>query len=258
VVLPVEQNPQDPTYFSSRSSYVDGIEIAATVVVNFNTPDDEVREMLNLDFAKTPDGVRLFQRELFWDGEKAMSFYTKEIAEDGLEALATDATTIKGIIVEEDAELMKLGQLVEDETEDGCRRFHIGDVLSVTTGRLISPRGMDGIYDILGYMTEDAPFTTQLGRFSDECSPYLMATIGEIIEPFSDVPEDIKDNLSMYKWLHDVTDRMNGDPFVTVFKIDGENHAVIDPITELVLDHGSEIMDKVIQVDPNLSKHDEE
>jgi hypothetical protein len=30
---------------------------------------------------------------------------------------------------------------------EGIRGFHIGDILSITTGRLVSPRHMDGIYE---------------------------------------------------------------------------------------------------------------
>ena len=54
------------------------------------------------------------------------------------------------------------------------RTFHIGDILSVTTGFLVSPRHMEGIYDILNFMTQDNLFTHQLPRASDECRPYLL------------------------------------------------------------------------------------
>lgn len=39
-------------------------------------------------------------------------------------ALAQDAAATKELIVEADAELMKLGPLVEEQAEDGTRRFH--------------------------------------------------------------------------------------------------------------------------------------
>lgn len=55
------------------------------------------------------------------------------------------------------------------------KQFHIGDVLSITTGHLVSPRLMDGVYDILNFMTDDNLFTSQLPRVSDECKPYLLA-----------------------------------------------------------------------------------
>ena len=257
---PVEQNPQGPPHFSPQESYVDGSEIAATVVVDFDMPVESrgIREMLNLDFVKTAEGLQLMQRQMFRQGDGVAPRYTRGVTEDELTALARDATATKEFIVEEDAELMKLGPLVEEQAEDGSRRFHIGDILSVTTGRLTSPRGMDGIYDILGYMTDDSPFTTQLGRFAEECKPYLEKQLGEAIKPFSEVPDRVKDSLSLYKWLHGVTDSMNGDPFLKVGKIGEQDHAVLDPMTELELDHGPEIKKKFIQIDPSSFEQDEE
>ena len=54
------------------------------------------------------------------------------------------------------------------------KQFHLGDVLSITTGRLVSPRHIDGVYDILNFMTGDNLVTHQLPRASDECKPYLV------------------------------------------------------------------------------------
>lgn len=53
------------------------------------------------------------------------------------------------------------------------KRFHLGDVLSITTGKLVSPRHIDGVYDILNWMTGDNLFTHQLPRASRECRSYL-------------------------------------------------------------------------------------
>lgn len=246
----VELNPQEPPHFSPQKSYVEGFEIATTVVVKFDAHESGVGQMLNLDFVKTTEGLRLIQRQFFNDGDGAVPRYTRRMTEDELTALARDAVATKDLIVEEDAELMKLGPLVEEQAEDGSRRFHIGDVLSITTGKITSPRGMDGIYDILDYMTNDSPFTTQLGRFAEECTPYLEQQLGEAIKPYSEVPETITDSLSLYRWLHGVTEGMNGDPFLKIGKIGEKDHAVMDPMTELELDHGPEIMKKVFQIDP--------
>lgn len=41
-----------------------------------------------------------------------------------------------------------------------ARDFPIGDVLSVTTGRLLSRRHMAGVYDVLGHVTGDPGITT--------------------------------------------------------------------------------------------------
>jgi len=60
--------------------------------------------------------------------------------------------------------------MAERERKD----FHLGDILSITTGSLVSPGHMDGIYDILNFMTRDNLFTHQLPRACDECRPYLL------------------------------------------------------------------------------------
>lgn len=63
------------------------------------------------------------------------------------------------------------------------KKFYLGDVLSVTTGRLLSPRGMDGVYDILNFMTGDNLFTHQLPRAVDECKPHLLRQHPELDSP---------------------------------------------------------------------------
>ena len=62
------------------------------------------------------------------------------------------------------------------------KKFHLGDVLSITTGRLVSPRGIDGVYDILNHMTGDNLFTHQLPRASDECKPFLAKQFPQLAE----------------------------------------------------------------------------
>lgn len=54
------------------------------------------------------------------------------------------------------------------------KKFHLGDILSITTGRLVSPRHIDGVYDILGFMTGESLFTHALPRASDVCKPHLL------------------------------------------------------------------------------------
>lgn len=54
------------------------------------------------------------------------------------------------------------------------RYFDMADVLTITTGRLLSPRHMDGVYDILNHMTGDNLFTHQLPRACDYCKEPLL------------------------------------------------------------------------------------
>lgn len=52
--------------------------------------------------------------------------------------------------------------------------FDLGDILSITHHRLVSPRHVEGVYDILGYMSGEDLMTHQLPRVSDECRPALL------------------------------------------------------------------------------------
>jgi len=53
------------------------------------------------------------------------------------------------------------------------KTFHISDILSITTGGLVSDRHMDGVYDILNFLTGDELLTHQLPRAMRECEPWL-------------------------------------------------------------------------------------
>lgn len=52
--------------------------------------------------------------------------------------------------------------------------FHLGDVLAVITGRPLAPRGMEGVYDLLCFMTQDNLLTHQLPRARRECAACLL------------------------------------------------------------------------------------
>jgi hypothetical protein len=60
------------------------------------------------------------------------------------------------------------------------KTFPLRVILTVTTGRLLTERvsktdnGIGALYEILGWMTHDTPFTLQLGRFAEECKPWLL------------------------------------------------------------------------------------
>jgi hypothetical protein len=60
------------------------------------------------------------------------------------------------------------------------KRFELRTILSVITGRLLTKRkglnnnGIGDLYEILGWMTNDSPFTHQIPRFIDECAPWLL------------------------------------------------------------------------------------
>lgn len=72
------------------------------------------------------------------------------------------------------------------------KTFHLGDVLSITSGRLVSPRHMDGVYDVLDHMSGDNLMTHQLPRVCDEVKPEILRQHPELADV--DASEVTKDN----------------------------------------------------------------
>lgn len=80
-----------------------------------------------------------------------------------------------------------------------ARAFDLGDVLTVTTGRLLSPRHVDGLYDILNFLTGDSLYTHQLPRACDQCTPEILRQhpdLGAI-----EVPADLSTEADVITWL---------------------------------------------------------
>lgn len=71
------------------------------------------------------------------------------------------------------------------------RTFHLGDILSITHDRLVSPRLMDGIYDICNFLTQDNLFTHQLPRVHAECKAHLLTLYPALNEIPTVTDEDI-------------------------------------------------------------------
>lgn len=66
-----------------------------------------------------------------------------------------------------------LGFLEERMT---TRLFHLGEILSVTTGRRVAPK-MDGVYDLLSFLTEEPVIVDQpkaLKPLFDKCRDGLL------------------------------------------------------------------------------------
>jgi hypothetical protein len=56
---------------------------------------------------------------------------------------------------------------------DDGQLFHLGDILSVMSGRLLTPNGLDGVQQLLSYLTGDDIFTHQIPRALTACGPVL-------------------------------------------------------------------------------------
>lgn len=117
--------------------------------------------------------------------------------------------------------------------------FPLADILTVTTGRLLSHDHTAGAYKILNYLTGDNLYTHQLPRAVDACRPALIEQHPHLVgvEPPKDVavPE-------LLAWLAEQEQRY-GDS-VPVTPIADWQH--IDPIEEAVAMVGPE---RVIVVD---------
>ena len=108
----------------------------------------------------------------------------------------------------------------------------MGDILSVTTGALCSPRHVEGVYDLLGYMTGESLFTHQLPRASRECEPVLLAQhpqLADVIVP-DPWPEGDRKTV-VYAWLDEQVAKYGET--LPVVPLDPQDHTSIDPISEL-------------------------
>ncbi len=107
------------------------------------------------------------------------------------------------------------------------KQFHLGDVLSITTGRLLSPEGIGGVYKILNFMTGDNLYTHQLGRVAEECKPFLLKQFPALAS--IDATEITRENASEWR---DRQVAIHGDQF-SVDTLPPDAHHVIDPLSEL-------------------------
>lgn len=115
------------------------------------------------------------------------------------------------------------------------RTFHLGDVLTITTGALVSPRHMDGVYDILNWMTGDDLMTHQLPRASNECHGPLLAQhpdLAAVVLPESFGSRDVDQvKANVERWLAEQVARFGETREVA--PLDPADHTQMDPFTEM-------------------------
>ena len=108
------------------------------------------------------------------------------------------------------------------------KQFHIGDVLSVTTGRLVSPRHVYGLCDILDFMTGDVIYTHAIGRASKDCKPFLLAEHPSLAAITGD--EVTRENWQ--EWLAKMVAEFG--EHLEVSKIEDGGYTAIDPLAEML------------------------
>lgn len=62
------------------------------------------------------------------------------------------------------------------------KKFHLGDILTVTTGKLVAPRMMEAVYEILNFLTQDNLYTHQIPRALRFCGPLLLEQLPQLKE----------------------------------------------------------------------------
>lgn len=111
------------------------------------------------------------------------------------------------------------------------KTFHIGDILSITDGHLVSPRHIEGVYDILNWMTGESLMTHQLPRASRECEDTLRRAFPDLAE--IQVPDGLNSEGKVRTFLASLTSKYGTHRDVP--RLDPLDHTHIDPIEELVL-----------------------
>ena len=84
-----------------------------------------------------------------------------------------------------------LGQ--NKETSMNKKTFHISDILSITTGRLVSNRHIDGVYDVIGHLVGRDVWTHELVVYADQAREECCKQLGWPSEVPKVTDEDMKD-----------------------------------------------------------------
>ncbi len=126
-----------------------------------------------------------------------------------------------------------------------AKTFHIGDLITVVDGHLVSPDHIGGVYNVIDFVTGQAHMTHQLPRAALEVTPWLLKQHPWLAD--ITVPDSLGTEAAVKEWLAPVIERY------------GERHAVEpmpsgayvgrEPIAELVEMVGPERVIPVV-IDP--------
>ena len=114
-------------------------------------------------------------------------------------------------------------------TDRKTQAFPTGAVNSVMTGYLVSENHMQGIYEVLNWMTGESVFTHQIPRISEEARPVILALHPHLLPVMDECTNVNGDNWK--QWLQTWKDRYGDE--ITVPRMNIAEHERIDPISEL-------------------------
>jgi hypothetical protein len=109
------------------------------------------------------------------------------------------------------------------------KEFPIGAVLSVVTGRLVSENHIDGVYEVLNFMSGESLFTHQLPRVSREAEPIILAMHPHLAEAKIEAEQVNGENWR--QWLDTWTARYGKT--IAVPRMNIAEHERIDALSEL-------------------------
>jgi len=106
------------------------------------------------------------------------------------------------------------------------KKFHVGDVLSVTTGKLLGPNKMDGLYEILRHLCGESIYTHQIPRVLPQCGPLVLKQHPQLAA----VTGDGVTAESYQQWLAGVVAEFG--ELLDIEPLADGDHYSIDPISE--------------------------
>lgn len=132
------------------------------------------------------------------------------------------------------------------------KRFLLRDLLTVTTGRLLTKpngpndNGIDALYVLLNWLTSDNLSTHQLPRASRECRPWLLRWFPELsqarcedLDLAMSVP-GVSPSDSIERWVLDLQTIAGLKAEYDVPKIPADDHERKDAFDELVQMRGTD------------------
>lgn len=128
---------------------------------------------------------------------------------------------------------------------DTTRLLHFTGVLSVYTGRRLTPDSMGPIYEVLSFMTGDEIYTHQIPRVMSECQPVLNALHPHLASCQAEA-EAITSFEDLAQWLPIWEDRYG--THILVPRLNHAQHESIDPLTELAEKFRPE---QIVTIDPS-------
>jgi len=141
---------------------------------------------------------------------------------------------------------------MSDHSSLSQKNFHLGDLLSVTTGLLVSSRGFDGVYEILNFLTGDDLMTHQLPRACRAAADWLTSQYPELHGPTAALQEAAQSpgwpaslEIIMVRLATDFCQGARLLPYLEIRSMPRQMWLHVDPLQELAAMIGN---DKIIVV----------